>query len=147
MEMQKMEQSQNSLERLRKSVDELIEVVHKQQNDFAQRLQAEQGKTALEGAKAEVLSSENEKLKAELEAAKNNTENETRMQQMQNEIENKASKISNLQNEDKEKNSEAEDKIKEIKELGNTAVTNINKDIVVLSISCGIICSYLVAFV
>ncbi|WP_294371465.1 ClpP family protease [uncultured Clostridium sp.] len=41
---------------------------------------------------------------------------------------------SNLKNEDKEKNSEAEDKIKEIKELGNTAVTNTNKDIVVLSI-------------
>ena len=35
MEMQKMEQSQNSLERLKKSVDELIEVVHKQQADFA----------------------------------------------------------------------------------------------------------------
>ena len=88
MEMQKMEQSQNSLERLKKSVDELIEVVHKQQADFALKLQAEQGKTALESAKAEVLNSENEKLKAELETAKNNTENETRMQQMQNEIEN-----------------------------------------------------------
>lgn len=94
-----MEQSQNSLERLKKSVDELIEVVHKQQADFALKLQAEQGKTALESAKAEVLNSENEKLKAELEAAKNNTENETRMQQMQNEIENKAAKIGNLQNE------------------------------------------------
>ena len=80
-------------------VDELIEVVHKQQADFALKLQAEQGKTALESAKAEVLNSENEKLKAELETAKNNTENETRMQQMQNEIENKAAKISNLQNE------------------------------------------------
>ena len=99
MEMQKMEQSQNSLERLKKSVDELIEVVHKQQADFALKLQAEHGKTALESAKAEVLNSENEKLKAELEAAKNNTENETRMQQMQNEIENKAAKIGNLQNE------------------------------------------------
>ena len=94
-----MEQSQNSLERLKKSVDELIEVVHKQQADFALKLQAEQGKTALESAKAKVLNSENEKLKAELEAAKNNTENETRMQQMQNEIENKAAKIGNLQNE------------------------------------------------
>ena len=99
MEMQKMEQSQNSLERLKKSVDELIEVVHKQQADFALKRQAEQRNTALESAKAEVLNSENEKLKAELEAAKNNTENETRMQQMQNEIENKAAKIGNLQNE------------------------------------------------
>ena len=94
-----MEQSQNSLERLKKTVDELIEAVHKQQADFAKKLQAEQDKTALESAKAEVLNSENEKLKAELEAAKNNTENETRMQQMQNEIENKAAKIGNLQNE------------------------------------------------
>ena len=99
METEKLEQSKNSLERLKKSVDELIEIIHKQQADFAQKLQAEQGKTALESAKAEVLNNENEKLKAELEAAKNNTENETRMQQMQNEIENKAAKINNLQNE------------------------------------------------
>ena len=78
-----MEQSQNSLERLKKTVDELIEAVHKQQADFAKKLQAEQDKTALESAKADVLSNENE----------------NRMQQMQNEIENKAAKISNLQNE------------------------------------------------
>ena len=51
METEKLEQSKNSLERLKKSVDELIEIVHKQQADFAQKLQAEQGKTALESAK------------------------------------------------------------------------------------------------
>ena len=41
-----MEQSQNSLERLKKSVDELIEDIHKKQADFAQKLKAEQDKTA-----------------------------------------------------------------------------------------------------
>ena len=39
-----------------------------------------------------------------------------------------------LKSEDKEKNSEAEDKMKYIKEFGNTVVTNPNRDIVVLSI-------------
>lgn len=39
-----------------------------------------------------------------------------------------------LKSEDKEKNSEAEDKMKDIKEFGNTVVTNPNRDIVVLSI-------------
>lgn len=112
-----MEQSQNSLERLKKKVDELIEAVHKQQADFAKKLQAEQDKTALESAKADVLNSENEKLKTELEAAKDNTENENRMQQMQNEIENKAVKISNLQNEVQNLNNAIANRKTQIEEL------------------------------
>ena len=84
-----MEQSQNSLERLKKSVDELIEVIHKQQADFAQKLKAEQDKTALESAKAEVLNADNAKLRSELAVAQDNSESEARLQQLQNEIENK----------------------------------------------------------
>ena len=91
-----MEQSQNSLERLKKSVDELIEVIHKQQADFAQKLKAEQDKTALESAKAEVLNADNAKLRSELAVAQDNSESEARLQQLQNEIENRAAKISNL---------------------------------------------------
>ena len=117
MDMQKMEQSQNSLERLKKSVDELIEVIHKQQADFAQKLKAEQDKTALESAKAEVLNADNAKLRSELAVAQDNSESEARLQQLQNEIENKAAKISNLQNEVQNLNNALTNRKNQLEEL------------------------------
>ncbi len=117
MDMQKMEQSQNSLERLKKSVDELIEVIHKQQADFAQKLKAEQDKTALESAKAEVLNADNAKLRSELAVAQDNSESEAHLQQLQNEIENKAAKISNLQNEVQNLNNALTNRKNQLEEL------------------------------
>lgn len=124
MDMQKMEQSLNAMNRLNSAVEELIKIVQQQKIEFNTRLieqknllQAAENKVAVLEAQSQTLSDENQKLKIELIAAQNNTENEDKIKFLQNEAEAKANKISGLQTEVQNLNTALNNRKAQIEEL------------------------------
>ena len=106
MDMQKMEQSQGALNRLNSAVDNLVRIVEQQKQEFntqliteKNRAQNAENKVAVLEAQNQTLTGENEKLRVELIAAQNNTENENKIKSLQSESEARADKISGLQTE------------------------------------------------
>lgn len=126
MEMQKMEQSQNAMNRLNGAVEELIRVVQQQRQEFNTQLIAErnkaqtaENKAAVLEAQAQTLANENEKLKVELIAAQNNTEIQGKLQALQNEADARANRINGLQTEVQNLNTALNNRKAQIDELNN----------------------------
>lgn len=126
MDMQKMEQSQNAMNRLNSAVEELIKIVQQQKIEFNTRLieqknllQAAENKVAVLEAQSQTLDDENQKLKIELITARNNTENEDKIKSLQNEAEAKTNKISGLQTEVQNLNTALSNRKTQIEELHN----------------------------
>lgn len=126
MDMQKMEQSQNAMNRLNSAVEELIKIVQQQKIEFNTRiieqknlLQAAENKVAVLEAQSKTLDDENQKLKIELITARNNTENEDKIKSLQNEAEAKTNKISGLQTEVQNLNTALSNRKTQIEELHN----------------------------
>lgn len=124
MDMQKMEQSQNAMNRLNSAVEELIKIVQQQKIEFNTRLieqknllQAAENKVAVLEAQSQTLDDENQKLKIELITARNNTENEDKIKSLQNEAEAKTNKISGLQTEVQNLNTALSNRKTQIEEL------------------------------
>ena len=97
MDMQKMEQSQNALNRLNGAVDNLVKIIEQQKQEFntqliteKNRAQNAENKAAVLEAQNQTLADENEKLKVKLIAAQNNTESEDKLKSLQAESEARA---------------------------------------------------------
>ncbi|MBR1903714.1 MAG: hypothetical protein IJ824_00850 [Alphaproteobacteria bacterium] len=106
MDMQKLEKSADSLSRLSQVVEELINVVHQQRQNFAADMEKErnnvaaaQEKTATLEAQVQSLNAEKEKLLAELSVAQNNTEAEDKIKELQSVADSRSNKINGLQTE------------------------------------------------
>lgn len=121
-----MEQSQTAMNRLNGAVEELIKVIGQQKQDFDAKLineknraQAAENRAATLEAQNQVLNNENEKLKAELISAQNNTETADKLQELQAETEARAAKINGLQTEVQNLNTALDNRKRQIEELNN----------------------------
>ena len=126
MDMQKMEQSQNAMNRLNNAVEELIKVVQQQKQEFntlliteKDRTKVAENKAAVMEAQAKTMADENEKLKVELIAAQNNTEIQGKLQALQNEADARANRINGLQTEVQNLNTALNNRKAQIDELNN----------------------------
>lgn len=121
-----MEQSQSAMERLNSAVDELIRIIERQKLEFNTQMIAEKNKAQTAENKAAVLEAqnrtlaeENEKLRVQLIAAQNNTENEEKIKSLQAESDARANKISGLQTEVQNLNTALSNRKMQIEELNN----------------------------
>lgn len=126
MDMQKMEQSQNAMNRLNNAVEELIKIVQQQKTEFYTRLsetqnllQTAENKAAVLEAQVQTLNNENQKLKIDLIAAQNNSENDEKIKSLQNDLELKANKINGLQTEVQNLNNALSNRKNQIEELND----------------------------
>lgn len=126
MDMQKMEQSQSAMERLNSAVDELVRIIERQKLEFNTQMIAEKNKAQTAENKAAVLEAqnrtlaeENEKLRVQLIAAQNNTENEEKIKSLQAEVEARGNKINGLQTEVQNLNTALSNRKMQIEELNN----------------------------
>ena len=121
-----MEQSQSAMERLNGAIDELVKIIERQKIEFNTQMIAEKNKAQTAENKAAVLEAqnrtlaeENEKLRVQLIAAQNNTENEEKIKSLQAEVEARGNKINGLQTEVQNLNTALSNRKMQIEELNN----------------------------
>lgn len=114
-----MEQSKNSLTRLNEAVEILIKKIQEQQESYSRSIADMRNKEALQTTQIDLLKQENEKLKLEMNSLQNNTENEQKIQQLQNELDSKTNKINGLQIEIQNLNTALSNRKQVIEDLEN----------------------------
>ena len=119
MEILNMEQSKNSLTRLNEAVEILIKKIQEQQESYSRSIADMRNKEALQTTQIDLLKQENEKLKLEMNSLQNNTENEQKIQQLQNELDSKTNKINGLQIEIQNLNTALSNRKQVIEDLEN----------------------------
>ncbi len=138
MDMQNMEQSGKSVSRLSAAIDELMKVMQRQKEKFAQEIEMQ--KTAVADAQEKMsaletqihnLNDEKEKLKIELIAAQNNTESADKIKELETEAVNRNNKISGLQTEIQNLNTALSNRKTQIEELNtkNDELNNKNNEL------------------
>ena len=126
MDMQNMEQSRDSLNRLTSTIAELESVLRQQKQKFQQQLDAEKqnSETALSKvsdleAQLQTISAEKEKLQADLIVAQDNSESEGKIKALQDEAEARNNKINGLQTEIQNLNTAVANRKTQIDELNS----------------------------
>ena len=126
MDTQNLPQSQVAMQRLSKATDELIAVINSQKQNFAVKLAEERNNTAGKDAQISALEAqikdlqeEKEKLRIELVTAQNNKEANTKIQEMQQELDSRANKINGLQIEIQNLNNALNNRKIQLEELKN----------------------------
>lgn len=124
MDMQNMEQSATAISRLSGAVDELMNVLQRQKEKFAQELAAQKAETdnayaqnSVLQAQIQTLTDDKEKLKIDLIAAQNDTEATNKIKALETEAENRNNKISGLQTEIQNLNNALSNRKTQIEEL------------------------------